>query len=191
MAMVRTHQIVLISGSIRRKSLNSRLLSVLESISTSRPDIARAEFLDIRRLPFYDGDKETENVPAEVIEARRTVASCDGLVIATPEYNGAPSGVLQNALDWLSRPWGDSPLTGKPVATLSASPGAGGARCAQDRLRQILSRSGAEPVGEPLAVPRADWLWDAELSDDRSVLAGNLTDLLETLISARVPSPSA
>ncbi|WP_399926341.1 NADPH-dependent FMN reductase [Streptomyces kanamyceticus] len=188
--MAMTHHLVLVSGSIRRNSLNRRLLSVFESIAKSQPDAVRPAYLDISRLPFYDADRETENVPAEVIEARRTVTSCDGLVIATPEYNGAPSGILQNALDWLSRPWGDSPLTGKPAVTLSASPGEGGARCAQDRLRHILSRSGAHPVGEPLAVPCADWLWDLELTDSRSLLAGRLTVLLETLLSARVPTPS-
>ncbi|WP_328334570.1 MULTISPECIES: NAD(P)H-dependent oxidoreductase [unclassified Streptomyces] len=184
------HHIAMVSGSIRHVSLNRKLLSVAESVAENRPNKVRAEFLDIHNLPFYDGDRETENTPAEVLEAKRFVSSCDGLVIATPEYNGAPPGVLQNALDWLSRPWGNSPLTGKPVVTLSASPGPGGARAAQDRLRQILIRCGAQPTGEPFSVPCADWLCNPELTGTGSALAGHLADLLDTLLSARSPAPS-
>ncbi|WP_282961581.1 NADPH-dependent FMN reductase [Streptomyces montanisoli] len=174
-------------GSIRRESLNRRLLSLAEGVAENSTGYFQVSFLDIRRLPFYDGDKEVVDTPAEVVRAKKAVSECDGLAIATPEYNGAPSGVLQNALDWLSRPWGDSPLTGKPVVTLSASPGPEGGRTAQERLRGILMRCGAEPLGDPLAVPCADWLWDPQPTRFDSVLAGRVRTLLDSLASASRP----
>jgi chromate reductase, NAD(P)H dehydrogenase (quinone) len=185
------YRLLLMCGSIRRDSLNRRLLSLAEDVADNRFDCFETHLLDIRCLPFYDGDRETVDTPVEVVQAKKAVQRCDGVVIATPEYNGAPPGVLHNALDWLSRPWGDSPLTGKPVVTLSASPGPEGARAAQERLRLVLVRSGAQPLGDPLAVPHAERLWNPQETSADSVLVGRLTALLGTLASARSLAGSA
>ena len=90
---------------------------------------APSEFLfaDLR-LPLYDGDLEARGMPAEVTRLCDQIRAADAVVISTPEYNKAPSGVLKNALDWVSRPR-PAPLVGKPVAVLSATAGlAGGER---------------------------------------------------------------
>ena len=112
-----------LSGSLRRASTNTKLLRAA----------ARhygGEFVEADlHLPLYDGDiEERSGVPAEVEALADQIADADAVVIATPEYNQSLSGVLKNALDWVSRvdakPWGD-----KPVALMSAAAGrAGGAR---------------------------------------------------------------
>ncbi len=91
------------------------------------------------RLPLYDGDLEdAEGIPAEVRLLADQIAQADAVVIATPEYNKAPPGVLKNALDWVSRTKG-SPLQGKPVAIISAAGGRAGGERSQFALRLMLN----------------------------------------------------
>lgn len=145
--------LVLLSGSLRRASMNSAVIRIAARSATVNAHVGAVSILPLREIPFYDGDVEKVGDPPAVRAAKEIVDAADGLLIATPEYNGAPSGVLKNALDWLSRPWGDSVLTGKPVATVSAAPGAGGGRKAQLCLREILTELGAEVIPyEPLAL---------------------------------------
>jgi chromate reductase len=88
-----------------------------------------------------------------VAELRRVIKDADGMVIATPEYNGSIPGQLKNALDWASRPRGGGVLEGKPVATLSASPSRRGGAGAQADLRKVLGVIGTEIRGEEIAAP--------------------------------------
>lgn len=112
-----------ISGSLRAGSYNSML--VREAARVFAPD--EFTFANLR-LPLYDGDLEARGIPAEVQTLCAQIAAADAVVISTPEYNKNPSGVLKNALDWVSRVR-PVPLTGKPVAVVSAAAGlAGGQR---------------------------------------------------------------
>ncbi|MEV5355024.1 NADPH-dependent FMN reductase [Streptomyces sp. NPDC086081] len=154
-------RIVLMSGSLRRGSVNTTAVATLGRLLAQRDARVRTPLLDPRVLPYYDQDLDVADGPAPVAEARRLLDSADALVISTPSYNGGAPGVLKNALDWLSRPWGDSALTGLPTAVLSASPGPRGAADAQPGLRVNLERSGAvlidhRPValGDAEALPR-------------------------------------
>jgi chromate reductase len=112
-----------LSGALRRDSTNTKLLRVA----------ARhfgGEFVEADlRLPLYDGDLETRNgIPAEVEALADQIRDADAIIISTPEYNQSLSGVLKNALDWVSRVDG-KPWEGKPVALMSAAAGrSGGAR---------------------------------------------------------------
>jgi len=113
-----------ISGSLRMNSVNTKL--VREAARLFGPsDFAIADL----RLPLYDGDLETnEGIPDKVQTLADQIKSADAIVISTPEYNSSLSGVLKNALDWVSRTQG-RPWHGKPVALMSAAAGrAGGAR---------------------------------------------------------------
>ncbi|MFD7921565.1 NADPH-dependent FMN reductase [Streptomyces sp. NPDC059740] len=151
-------KIVLLPGSVRGASVNRTVLATLEDRFSRRPGKIGTGFLDPGALPHFDQDVEQDEtaLPAAVSDARALVTAADALVISTPSYNGAMSGVLKNALDWLSRPWRDSSLTGRPTAILSASPGRRGGEEAQAGLRAVLERAGAVLLDHPvLAVSNA------------------------------------
>lgn len=125
--------ILTLSGSLRREATNRKLL--LEAVRLLG-DVSHVEAeLD---LPLYDGDVESrDGVPAAVQQLADQIAAADAVLISTPEYNKGPSGVLKNALDWISRtdgrPWAD-----KPVALMSAAAGRTGGEQAQMVLRAFM-----------------------------------------------------
>ncbi len=125
--------LLLISGSLRQGSFNRKLLA--EAARLFEADhVVTADL----RLPLYDGDLEdAEGIPAEVQALADQIAAADAVVISTPEYNKNLSGVLKNALDWVSRTKG-GPWAGKPVAILSATGGRAGGERAQNSLRLCL-----------------------------------------------------
>jgi chromate reductase len=143
--------VLVISGSTRRGSLNTRLGRLVAEL---RPSDMITIYRGLARLPFYDADLEAEGAPLEVGDLRAAVASADVVVITTPEYNGTIPGLLANALDWLSRPHGRSALRDKPLLVLSASPSPGGGKGAAEHLRAVLSRIGAD-VRPGFSVPAA------------------------------------
>lgn len=124
-----------ISGSLREASLNTRLLhAALAHFS----DAARTEVRSLAELPLYNQDLDGEDKPAAVVELKQRIAEADALLIATPEFNHSVPGVLQNAIDWASRPAFDSPLTGKPIGMISASMSPIGGARAQAQLRTVM-----------------------------------------------------
>lgn len=162
------------SGSLRRESYNTALL---RSAGEIMPAGMRLEIFDLLPLPMFNQDFE-KPFPEVVQEFRAKLAEADGILIATPEYNGSISGVLKNAIDWASRP-PRPPLKGKPVAIIGASTGNFGTLRAQLHLRQILTHMGALPLGKPeVLIGRADQVFDAtgRLVDETA--RGFLSDLL-------------
>lgn len=128
-------KIIGISGSIRSGSLNTRLL---ENIADELPEGVEYEIVSLADLPLYNSDLEGDTLPAAVTEFRDAVASADGVIIASPEYNYSITGVLKNALDWGSRPAYKSPFRNKPVTMVAvAASFAGGARALQ-HLKPVL-----------------------------------------------------
>jgi chromate reductase len=176
-------RIIAISGSLRERSFNRALLRAAAELAP--PDVELVE-LDISRLPHYDGDVEAGGGHEEVDALRAAVRDADGLLLATPEYNRGTSGVLKNAIDWLSRPALVSVLRWKPVAVIGATTGRSGTRRAQQQVRDALHFPGAEVVEEPeVAIALARDSFDEEggrLVDEeaRNALAG----LLEALAAA-------
>lgn len=126
-------KILAVSGSLRQKSFNRALLSNAEKLSSDRFRIELAASLD--RLPFFNADKDKENVPNEVKAWRDELRSADAVLIACPEYAFAIPGVLKNALDWIVS---SAELYGKPVGLINASPGYGGALSVQEALVRLL-----------------------------------------------------
>ncbi|MFJ8138949.1 NADPH-dependent FMN reductase [Streptomyces sp. NPDC096013] len=185
-------KIVLISGSVRRDSLNASVLATVRRLLTERPDgdTYEIESLSVGLLPHFDWDVEQADGSPEVRAAKRLVGDADAVFISTPAYNGEMPGVLKNALDWLSRPNGESALSGRTVALISASPGARGAVDAQTALARVLTRCGALVVGhQPVAIGRAGQLRTAEgdFTDPETVAAlGGLIDA--TLAAVREPA---
>lgn len=131
--MAKSPQLLGLSGALRTASTNTKLLREAARLFGDC-DYVQADL----RLPLYDGDaEEAHGVPAEVTRLADQIAAADAVLISTPEYNKGPSGVLKNALDWVSRtktaPWKD-----KPVAVMSAAAGRAGGERAQMVLRSFM-----------------------------------------------------
>lgn len=135
-----------ISGSLRRDSLNTALL---EATAELVPDVATLTPVSIADIPLYNADLDVDGGPEVVRELKARVETADGLLIATPEYNYSVPGVLKNAIDWISRPAFESVLVGKPVAIIGAAPGAVGTARAQAELRNVLYGTLAEVFPHP------------------------------------------
>ena len=184
--------ILVLSGSTRSESLNTRLAHVL---AEALPGAVVTVDAALGRLPFYDGDVEAQGAPDAVRELREAVTASDLVVAVTPEYNGTTPGVLVNALDWLSRPYANSVLIGKPAAVLAASPGARGGVRARSHTASLLATIGAQVEGEGLALAHAgDRLAPAArpalLEELRAALAPAL-DLAERRRDAGEPDEKA
>jgi chromate reductase len=160
--------IVGISGSLRRKSFNT---AILDAAAQLAPEGTRIVIHSIRGIPLYNGDVEaSEGIPAPVAALKDTIAACDGLLVATPEYNNSIPGVLKNAIDWLTRPDADIKRVfgGLPVAMMGASPGGFGTTLSQNAWLAVWRTLGAQLYTERrMLVSRAHTLMDAE---------GKLTD---------------
>ena len=123
-----------ISGALRKESTNTKLIHAAAGIFA--PDTFVVANLNI---PLYDGDlEETAGIPQRVQTLAEQIAAADAVIISTPEYNKAPSGVLKNALDWVSRTKG-GPWKDKPVAIMSAAAGRAGGERAQSALRLMMA----------------------------------------------------
>lgn len=126
--------IVGLTGSLRAHSTNR---GVLHAIQEMLPENTHMEIFPVEDLPYYNMDLET-NEPEGVRRFKEQLRQADGIFIVTPEFNGSIPGILKNALDWASRPYGASAMAGKPTALCGASTGSGGAQSAQIHLRHIL-----------------------------------------------------
>jgi chromate reductase len=143
-----------ISGSLRRDSHNSALLRAAGEVVDDRG--AEFEVFDgLKAIPPYDQDDDVGSGPLAVARFRHAIADADALLFATPEYNSSIPGVLKNAVDWASRPPGESALRNKPVAVIGASIGMFGSSGAQGELRKVLSATGARVCDVELAVGHA------------------------------------
>ncbi len=174
-----TLKVLGLAGSLRHESHNRRLLAA--ATGQAPENMTVTPFDDLSSVPLYDGDLDdaTRGGPAPVARLRRAVRECDGLLIATPEYNQSIPGVLKNAIDWLSLPRPDHVLEGKPVAIMGATPGAWGTRLAQRTLRQVLfSTESLVLTGPAIYLRNVDKLIDeaGALSDAKTLerLAGFL-----------------
>jgi chromate reductase len=138
-------KIIGIVGSLRAKSYN---LGLVEAFKEALPEDVELEIVTIGSLPHFNQDLESD-FPAAAQSLKDSVEGADALIIATPEYNRAVPGVLKNAIDWLSRPYGKNSLTGKPVLVVGASPGGTGTAMAQYHLKQSLLHLNAKVLGQP------------------------------------------
>ncbi len=127
-------KIGVIVGSLRKESFNRKMANNLIELA---PDSLKLEIIEIGHLPLYNQDLD-ENPPKEWVEFRDQLRSCTGVLFVTPEYNRSVPGVLKNAIDIGSRPYGQSAWDGKPGAVISVSPGSLGGFGANHHLRQSL-----------------------------------------------------
>jgi chromate reductase len=132
-----------ISGSIRS---GSNCTAVLRSLQALLPGSASIELFALDEIPLYNADLDGATPPAAVAGLKEAISQADGLVVCSPEYNYGMPGVLKNAIDWASRPGFASPLKGKPVLVMTASPGTAGGVRAQAQIRDALAATLARPV---------------------------------------------
>ena len=141
------NQIIILGivGSLRKGSYNHLALKAAQKLV---PEGAVLNLVELHGIPVYDQDTEMA-MPAAVLEFKRRILEADAILFATPEYNYSVSGVLKNAIDWASRPYGESAWTGKPAAMMGASTGNLGSARAQYHLRQILVTLEMPTVNQP------------------------------------------
>jgi NAD(P)H-dependent FMN reductase len=162
------------AGSLRQESFNRRLIRVLAA--GAREAGAEVTLIELRDypLPIYDGDIESTGMPDNVRRLQALLAGHHGLLIATPEYNGAYPALVKNTLDWISRPTADDRagttlFEGKPAGIVAASPGALGGLRALIALRDSLAKLGLWVAPAQVAVGRAGEAFDesGDLADAR------------------------
>jgi chromate reductase len=175
-----------ISGSLRKASTNTALLKALAETVADR---AVLEIFPLNDIPLYDQDMDVEPPLPAVAAFREAIAKADGVVITSPEYNYGMSGVLKNALDWASRPYGKSRLTGKPVLTVTASAASTGGVRAQGQLNETLTAIAALVVLRPQSVIGSIFqkMTDGKFTDETSLkfLSGAVDDLLRDIVKTQ------
>lgn len=172
-------RILAISGSLRRESRNSLLLRLAQEHAPSGVEVVIWDGL--ADIPAYNEDDEHDPGTA-VIALRSAIAGANALLIATPEYNFGVPGALKNALDWASRPYGASVLSGRPTSVIGASPSSFAASQARGDLRRALALSGAGVDTETVGF-RAE-----RLTTERDAVIAEVSDVVSAL-AARVGVP--
>jgi chromate reductase, NAD(P)H dehydrogenase (quinone) len=169
-----------ISGSLRRDSLNTKLLRAAGELL---PPPAALELFDgLKAVPPYDQDDDGDRAPVTARRLRESIEEADAVLIATPEYNSSIPGQLKNALDWASRPVNQGAFRGKPVAVIGATTGMFGAVWAQAETRKVLGATGARVIDSELPVAKAD----GALTEDGRLTDPELRDQLEEILAELV-----
>ncbi|HEY6215353.1 MAG TPA: NAD(P)H-dependent oxidoreductase [Pyrinomonadaceae bacterium] len=134
-----------IAGSLRKQSFNRALLRAAQELT---PEGARMDIFELDGIPPFNQDNEA-TPPAIVADLKLQVRNADAILLVTPEYNYSVPGVLKNAIDWASRPYGESAWNGKPVALMGATVGTLGTARAQYHLRQMFVFLNMYAVNQP------------------------------------------
>jgi chromate reductase len=152
------HQIAVLVGSLRKDSFNRKLANALARLAPSGFELKQ---LRIDDLPPYNQDDDGDQ-PAPTKRLKQEIAASQGVVFVTPEYNRSVPGVLKNAIDHASRPYGHSAFAGKPAGVIGISIGAIGTACAQQHLRTICAYLDMPVLGQPEVFLQAkDGLFEA------------------------------
>lgn len=142
--MMSRFKLLAIPGSIKKNSYHTAILTSLTPVVS---EFCELSIFNIDDIPLYSEDIDKEDALPSVAALRGAIAAADGIIFAAPEYNHGISGVLKNILDWASRPYGKSELTGKPVMSFSASPAFTGGVRSQQQLNETLLAIGSKVMG--------------------------------------------
>jgi chromate reductase, NAD(P)H dehydrogenase (quinone) len=169
-----------IAGSLRKASYNRGALRAAQQLC---PEGAKIEVFELDGIPPFNQDEE-KNPPQKVLDLKNRIRSADAILLVTPEYNYGMPGVLKNAIDWASRPYGDNAWDGKPCAIMSAAMSMGGGVRAQYQLRQAFVFLNMDAVVQPeVAIGNATERFDdrGNLKDEKS--KGLIGQLLRNLVA--------
>ncbi|MDT7761622.1 MAG: hypothetical protein QOC63_1042 [Mycobacterium sp.] len=171
-------KVLVLLGSLRAQSVNRQLAEL--AVETAPEGVTVELFDRLGELPFYNEDVDNGDVPESVIALRAVAADANATLVVTPEYNGSIPGVLKNAIDWLSRPFGNSALKDKPLAVVGAAGGRYGGVWAHDETRKSFGVAGPRVVEElKLSVPLA--ALDGNHPRENTEVAANLRDIVGKL----------
>ena len=152
-------QIAVVIGSLRRDSHNRMLAKALERLGPEGLSFYEPRIDD---LPLYNQDDDASQAPS-VMRLKNEISAANGVIFVTPEYNRSIPGVMKNAIDHASRPYGQSAWKNKPAGVIGASPGAAGTSMAQQHLRNVLAYLDMPTMGQPEAfVHVKDGLFDSD-----------------------------
>lgn len=181
--MSKTYQVAVIVGSLRNASLSRKAAKELARLA---PAGLEFDFVEIGDLPLYNEDLEGDSAPAAWTRFRQQVNSADAVLFVTPEYNRSVPGLVKNAIDVGSRPWGHAIWTGKAAAVVSTSMGALGGFGANHHLRQALSFFDMAILQQPeVYLGNTGSLFDGDgrlVSEDTEALFRNFTEKFAALI---------
>src|SRR5271170_4927352 len=174
-------KVLALVGSLRAASINRQIAELAAEVA---PDDVTVNIFDqLGELPFYNEDIDNEaDVPASVTALRAAAAEADAALVVTPEYNGSIPAVIKNAIDWLSRPFGDGALKDKPLAVIGGSYGQYGGVWAHDETRKSFGIAGARVVDAiKLSVPFRTL--DGKAPADHTELSANVRDVVGKLVA--------
>lgn len=170
--------VTVLVGSLRADSANRKLAETLHNLAPEGVELRIAENLD--HLPFYNEDLDGANAPAAAVALRQQVAESDRLLVVTPEYNATIPAVINNAIDWLSRPYGEGAIVGKPFGAIGVTPTPYGGKWAHEDARRSAKIAGAHVVEE---VDFSQSTLEVDVLSDEQVLS-NLRSALGALLEA-------
>ncbi|MFL9869390.1 NAD(P)H-dependent oxidoreductase [Paraburkholderia fungorum] len=173
------YHIAVVVGSLRRESFNRRLAQAVISLA---PADFTFEFIDIGTLPLYSQEYDSD-YPEVAKHLKQRVEAADGLLFVTPEYNRSIPGVLKNALDWGSRPWGTNSWGNKPGAVLGTSLGATGTALAQQHLRNVLAYLDVATLAQPEVFIKHD---PAAINEKGEITNDGTRQFLQTFVDRYV-----
>jgi NAD(P)H-dependent FMN reductase len=174
-------KVLVLVGSLRAASVNRQLAEL--AIESAPDGVRLATFDRLGELPFYNEDidnADLEGAAEPVVALRQAAADADAALVVTPEYNGSIPGVLKNAIDWLSRPFGDGALKGKPLAVVGAALGQYGGVWAHDETRKSFGIAGARVI-EDLTLSVQSTAFDGKHPRENTEVAAQLRDILGKL----------
>jgi chromate reductase len=177
--MTETISILGIAGSLRQDSYNRAALRAAQDLA---PEGATIEIFDLQGIPPFNQDEE-QPLPGHVADFKAKIRAADAILVITPEYNYSIPGVLKNAIDWASRPYGDNAWEGKPVAVMGASIGTLGTARAQYHLRQVFVFLNMHALNRPeVMIGNADQRFDAQGHLTDTATQDRIRQLLRSLV---------
>jgi len=171
-------KVLVLLGSLRAASINRQLAEL--AVETAPEGVALQLFDRLGEVPFYNEDIDNDDVAEPVVALRAAAADADAALVVTPEYNGSIPGVLKNAIDWLSRPFGNGALKGKPVAVVGAAHGQYGGVWAHDETRKSFGIAGPRVVQE-LKLSVQTTAFDGKHPRENAEVAATLRDVVGKL----------
>jgi NAD(P)H-dependent FMN reductase len=173
-------KVLVLLGSLRKESVNRQLAELAADVAPAGTSV---ELFDrLGEVPFYNEDIDNDDAPEPVRALRAAAAEADAALIVTPEYNGSIPGVLKNAIDWLSRPYGNSAFGGKPAAVVGAALGQYGGVWAHDETRKSFGIAGARVVEDlKLSIPATSF--DGKHPRENAEVVSDLRGVVEKLVA--------
>jgi NAD(P)H-dependent FMN reductase len=176
----RAINVLVLVGSLRAQSVNRQLAEL--AIANAPDGVHLVNFDRLGELPHYNEDIDTDPVPESVVALRAAAAEADAALVVTPEYNGSIPGVLKNAIDWLSRPYGNGALNGKPAAVIGSALGQYGGVWAHDETRKSFGIAGPRIVDSiALSIPAKTL--DGKHPQESAEVVAEVREVVEKLVA--------